>query len=46
MVIAFLMRNIILKTKKGQGKQLIVKTDIKKLWEEILMRTSKMLLSI
>jgi hypothetical protein len=30
MVIAFLMRNIILKTKKGQGKQPIVKMDIKK----------------
>jgi len=27
------MRNIILKTKKGQGKQPIVKIDIKKLWE-------------
>jgi len=30
MVIAFLMRNIILKTKKQQGKQPIVKMDIKK----------------
>jgi hypothetical protein len=30
MVIAFLMRNIILKTKKEQGKQPIVKMDIKK----------------
>jgi len=37
MVIAFLMRNIILKIKKGQGKQPIVKIDIKKkLWEEVL----------
>jgi len=30
MVIAFLIRNIILKTKKEQGKQPIVKMDIKK----------------
>jgi len=30
MVIAFLMSNIILKTKQEQGKQPIVKIDIKK----------------